>query len=69
MREGDDVTLVSFGKMVGYCLKVAEMLEKEGVSCEVRLNNVYAKSRLNIMYISELQGYDAGYQPSNFETN
>jgi pyruvate dehydrogenase E1 component beta subunit len=42
MREGEDVTLVSFGKMVGYCLKVAEMLEKEGVSCEVRLNNFYA---------------------------
>lgn len=35
MREGEHVTLVSFGKMVGYCMKVAEMLDKEGISCEV----------------------------------
>ena len=35
MREGADITLVGFGKMVGYCLKAAAMLEKEGVSCEV----------------------------------
>jgi len=35
MREGTDLTLVSFGKMVGYCLKAAEMLEKDGISCEV----------------------------------
>lgn len=34
-REGTDITLVGFGKMVGYCLKAAEMLEKDGVSCEV----------------------------------
>jgi pyruvate dehydrogenase E1 component beta subunit len=34
-REGTDVTLVGFGKMVGYALKAAELLEKEGVSCEV----------------------------------
>jgi pyruvate dehydrogenase E1 component beta subunit len=35
MREGADVTLVGFGKMVAYSLKAAEILEKEGISCEV----------------------------------
>ena len=35
MRAGSDVTLVAFGKMVGYCLKAAELLEAEGVSAEV----------------------------------
>ena len=35
MRDGTDVTLVSFGKMVGYCLQAAAALEKEGISCEV----------------------------------
>ena len=35
MREGKDVTLVAFGKLVGYNLKAAEELEKEGISCEV----------------------------------
>ena len=35
MREGTDVTLLAFGKLVGYNLKVAEELEKEGISCEV----------------------------------
>ncbi|GAQ91027.1 pyruvate dehydrogenase E1 component subunit beta [Klebsormidium nitens] len=34
-REGSDVTLVSFSKMVGFCLKAAEELEKEGISAEV----------------------------------
>lgn len=36
MREGKDVTLVSFGKLVGYNLKAAEQLENEGISCEAR---------------------------------
>lgn len=36
MREGKDITLVAFGKIVGYNLKAAEELEKEGISCEVR---------------------------------
>lgn len=36
MREGKDITLVAFGKLVGYNLKAAEQLEKEGISCEVR---------------------------------
>lgn len=36
MREGKHVTLVSFSKMVGYCLKAADHLSKEGVECEVR---------------------------------
>ena len=35
MRDGTDITLVSFGKMVGYCLQAADILEKEGISCEV----------------------------------
>lgn len=35
MKDGSDVTLVSFGKMVGYCLQAADALEKEGISCEV----------------------------------
>ena len=35
MRDGTDVSLVSFGKMVGYCLQAAAVLEKEGISCEV----------------------------------
>jgi len=35
MREGSDITLVSFGKLVGYSLQAAEMLEKDGISCEV----------------------------------
>jgi len=34
-REGADVTLVAFGKMVGYCMKAAEALEAEGISAEV----------------------------------
>jgi pyruvate dehydrogenase E1 component beta subunit len=35
MREGKHVTLVSFSKMVGYCLKAADTLAKEGIECEV----------------------------------
>jgi pyruvate dehydrogenase E1 component beta subunit len=35
MREGKDVTLVSFSKPVGYCLQAAEELAKEGIDCEV----------------------------------
>ena len=35
MREGKDVTVVSYSRMVGECLKAAEQLEKEGVSVEV----------------------------------
>lgn len=35
MRPGKDVTLIAFSKMVGYNLKVAEELSKEGVDCEV----------------------------------
>ena len=35
MREGSDVTLVSFGKMVGYNLKAAELLADDGISAEV----------------------------------
>jgi pyruvate dehydrogenase E1 component beta subunit len=36
-RVGTDVTLVSFSKMVGACLEVAEAMQKDGISCEVFL--------------------------------
>lgn len=35
MREGTDVTLIGFGKMVGYNIQAADLLAQEGVSCEV----------------------------------
>eukprot|EP00798_Chlamydomonas_sp_ICE-L_P022124 gene22124-29184_t len=35
MRPGKDVTLIAFGKMVGYNLKVAEALMADGIDCEV----------------------------------
>lgn len=35
MREGNDVTIVAFGKMVGYLLQAADIMSKEGISCEV----------------------------------
>jgi len=34
-REGTDVTLVAYSRMVGFALKAAEELEKEGISAEV----------------------------------
>lgn len=34
-REGKDVTIVSFGKIIKEAYKAAEELEKEGVSCEI----------------------------------
>lgn len=34
-REGSDVTLVAFGRMVGSCLQAAEQLAKDGISAEV----------------------------------
>ncbi|MCE2614154.1 pyruvate dehydrogenase complex E1 component subunit beta [Flavobacteriaceae bacterium D16] len=34
-REGTDVTIVSFGKIIKEAYKAAEELEKEGVSCEI----------------------------------
>ncbi|WEV45112.1 alpha-ketoacid dehydrogenase subunit beta [Streptococcaceae bacterium ESL0687] len=34
-REGSDITVVTYGGMVGNCLKAAENLEKEGISVEV----------------------------------
>ena len=35
MREGKDVTIVTFARMVGLCLQAAEELQKQGVSVEV----------------------------------
>eukprot|EP01126_Amoeba_proteus_P037624 TRINITY_DN3893_c0_g1_i1.p2 TRINITY_DN3893_c0_g1~~TRINITY_DN3893_c0_g1_i1.p2 ORF type:complete len:131 (+),score=31.76 TRINITY_DN3893_c0_g1_i1:1018-1410(+) len=35
MREGKDVSIIAFSRMVGESLKAAEELEKEGISCEV----------------------------------
>jgi pyruvate dehydrogenase E1 component beta subunit len=34
-RSGDDVTIVSFGKIIKVCYAAAEELEKEGISCEI----------------------------------
>lgn len=34
-REGSDVTIVSFGKIIKQAYKAAEELEKEGISCEI----------------------------------
>ncbi len=34
-RAGDDVTIVSFGKIIKEAYKAADALEKEGVSCEI----------------------------------
>ncbi len=34
-REGDDVTIVAFGRMVGYANTAADALAKEGISCTV----------------------------------
>ena len=35
VREGDDVTIVAFGRMVHQAMKAAALLAKEGISCEV----------------------------------
>jgi len=35
MREGKDITLVTFSKMVGFAMEAAEILEKRGISMEV----------------------------------
>jgi pyruvate dehydrogenase E1 component beta subunit len=37
MKEGADVTLVSFSRMVGDCLKAAEELKEAGINAEARL--------------------------------
>ncbi len=34
-REGTDITLISYSNMVVKCLKAAEALEQDGISCEV----------------------------------
>ena len=34
-RNGDDVTIVSFGKIIKEAYKAADALEKEGISCEI----------------------------------
>lgn len=35
VREGDDITIVSYGNPVHFCLEAAEKLQEEGVSAEV----------------------------------
>ena len=35
VREGDDVTIVAFGRMVVLATEVADKLAKEGINCEV----------------------------------
>lgn len=34
-RKGDDVTIVSFGKIIKEAYKAADVLEKEGIQCEI----------------------------------
>ncbi len=34
-REGDDCTLISFGRPVHFCMEAAEALAKDGIECEV----------------------------------
>ena len=34
-REGEDVTIVAFGRMVGFANQAADTLEKDGISCNV----------------------------------
>ena len=34
-REGDDVTIVAFGRMVNFANQVADKLSKQGISCTV----------------------------------
>jgi pyruvate/2-oxoglutarate/acetoin dehydrogenase E1 component len=47
-REGSDITLVSFSKMVGFCLKAAEELEKDGISAEVGLPSLSRQTHCNV---------------------
>jgi len=35
LREGNDCTLVSFGRPVNFCLEAAEELAKDGINCDV----------------------------------
>ena len=35
VREGDDVTIVAFGRMVNFAAEVADKLAKEGIKCDV----------------------------------
>lgn len=35
MKEGKDVTIVGYAKVLRTVMKAAELLEKEGISCEV----------------------------------
>ncbi len=34
-RKGNDITLISYSRMVNVCLEAAEILSEEGISCEV----------------------------------
>eukprot|EP00252_Welwitschia_mirabilis_P027059 TRINITY_DN9145_c0_g1_i1.p1 TRINITY_DN9145_c0_g1~~TRINITY_DN9145_c0_g1_i1.p1 ORF type:complete len:370 (-),score=92.68 TRINITY_DN9145_c0_g1_i1:126-1235(-) len=48
-REGKDVTITAFSKMVGYALKAAEELAKEGISAEViNLRSIRPLDRVTI---------------------
>jgi len=35
LRQGDDVTLVSFGRPVNFCLEAADALAEDGVACDL----------------------------------
>ncbi|CAA2960784.1 pyruvate dehydrogenase E1 component subunit beta-1, mitochondrial-like [Olea europaea subsp. europaea] len=48
-REGKDVTITAFSKMVGYALQAAEILVKEGINAEViNLRSIRPLDRSNI---------------------
>ncbi|KAK6261994.1 hypothetical protein QUC31_007810 [Theobroma cacao] len=48
-REGKDVTITAFSKMVGYALKAADMLAKEGINAEViNLRSIHPLDRATI---------------------
>jgi pyruvate dehydrogenase E1 component beta subunit len=50
-KSGKDCTIVTFSKMVGYCLEVAKNLEKEGISVEViNLRSLYIYIYIFILF-------------------
>ena len=72
MREGKDVTLIAFGKLVGYNLKAAEILEKEGISAEAcavlkRVDGV--RDAVSTQRMSNSMIACAGHQLADTEAN
>ena len=52
-REGNDVTIVTFGRITSVCLEAAVMLQDQGISAEVNIDksNTYSKPDSIILYI------------------